>query len=262
MAWIYLQESEASQLPLKTGSDQSPTVKSTNTAKVSSCRECRKGTCPKHQFGTMYEHYPLKNYLESTSSPLGFLVKISQLPGLVKAWKESEAVFFSRSCDLSGKLNLLSFFSKMSPPYEHEDWIRFSQNLPKNGMIVGGLCFRLLPWEPDIEESDGSSWATPNTMDHLPLRSKEALDRQFATTRKGRTKPANLREQIHPECWPTPSARNPPDCRAERKRKSPQLESVANISQSTNGKMLSPMFVELLMGYPIDWTELKPLETQ
>lgn len=52
-------------------------------------------------------------------------------------------------------------------------------------------------------------WATPNTMDYLPQRSSEALLRQAATTRKGRTRPANLREQVNPDTlmlWPTPSA--------------------------------------------------------
>ena len=44
------------------------------------------------------------------------------------------------------------------------------------------------PTEPQL-------WATPNTMDHLPQRSPEALIRQATTTRKGRTRPANLREQ-------------------------------------------------------------------
>ena len=58
------------------------------------------------------------------------------------------------------------------------------------------------PTEPQL-------WATPNTMDHLPQRSPEALIRQATTTRKGRTRPANLREQVCPETvqmWPTPTA--------------------------------------------------------
>ena len=48
--------------------------------------------------------------------------------------------------------------------------------------------------------SDGSSlgWSTPNTMDYLPQRSEEALKRQAQTARKGRTRPANLREQVNP----------------------------------------------------------------
>ena len=54
-----------------------------------------------------------------------------------------------------------------------------------------------------IRESGSLSWATPNTMDHMDQRSPEALQRQFETSRKGRTQPANLREQVHPQNWPT-----------------------------------------------------------
>jgi len=63
-----------------------------------------------------------------------------------------------------------------------------------------------------IRESASTSWATPNTMDYLPQRSEEALIRQATTTRKGRARPANLREQVNPTAvqiyqqpmkWPT-----------------------------------------------------------
>src|SRR5690606_4617522 len=60
----------------------------------------------------------------------------------------------------------------------------------------GRLLFRLLPSVPRTEGTGSSLWATPNTMDHLPQRSEEALIRQANTARKGRTKPANLREQV------------------------------------------------------------------
>tara|TARA_R110002020_G_scaffold15801_2_gene56379 strand:- start:3073 stop:4149 length:1077 start_codon:yes stop_codon:yes gene_type:complete len=40
------------------------------------------------------------------------------------------------------------------------------------------------------------AWATPNTMDHLPPRSEEALKKQAQGPRKGRTRPGNLREQV------------------------------------------------------------------
>lgn len=54
-------------------------------------------------------------------------------------------------------------------------------------------------------------WATPNTMDYLPQRSPAALLKQATTARKGRTRPANLREQVDPETmrlWPTPTTPN------------------------------------------------------
>ena len=75
---------------------------------------------------------------------------------------------------------------------------------------------------PRTKEIDSSmsqkGWATPNTMDHMALRSDEALLRQETTIRKGRTFPNNLREQVDPRsqeiyatgkipaAWPTPSA--------------------------------------------------------
>ena len=51
-------------------------------------------------------------------------------------------------------------------------------------------------------------WATPNTPDYMAQRSPEALKRQFETTRKGRSAPANLREQVFPQNWPTASTRD------------------------------------------------------
>lgn len=60
-------------------------------------------------------------------------------------------------------------------------------------------------------ENESHLWATPNTMDHLPVRSPEALLRQATGSRKGRTMPANLREQVDEETmrlWPTPAARD------------------------------------------------------
>lgn len=84
----------------------------------------------------------------------------------------------------------------------------------------GRLLFQLLPLTHPTDGIEfGSSeeiWATPNTMDHLPQRSEEALKKQATTARKGRKKPANLREQVNPDTvkawkeaqqiWKTPVA--------------------------------------------------------
>lgn len=70
-------------------------------------------------------------------------------------------------------------------------------------------------------------WATPNTMDHLPPRSYEAMKRQATHGgRKNRKRPGNLREQLNPlmckayedarresnqKLWPTPTTARPHD---------------------------------------------------
>jgi hypothetical protein len=56
--------------------------------------------------------------------------------------------------------------------------------------------------------------------------------------------------------WPTPTAHNAKETNApsEAKRNEPTLASRV-------GGKLNPTWVEWLMGFPLEWTDLKPLET-
>ncbi len=144
------------------------------------------------------------------------------------------------------------------------------------------LLFQLVPSTPHIEGIESGSsqeemlWATPNTMDHLPQRSPEALHRLATTHRKGRTRPSNLREQVDQATsimWPTPSAtpRGPhtgaiagqvaPDGKSRVSAKGTKwgatLETAVIIQEGTQiSGQLNPMWVEWLMGFPIGWTDL------
>lgn len=52
-------------------------------------------------------------------------------------------------------------------------------------------------------------YATPTTMDSLPPKSATALAREATVARPGRSKPANLRDQIcNEKNWPTPQSRD------------------------------------------------------
>src|SRR5690606_24176677 len=118
--------------------------------------------------------------------------------------------------------------------------------------------FPLRIWEPLIKGKGGSCLRipTPNTMDHLPPKSKIAMEKQFSGVRKGRSAPSNLREWIHPQLWPTHSTRDVtmPSSKWNQRSLSKELQK--------DGGKLNPQWVEWLMGYPIGWTELKPLEIQ
>ena len=96
----------------------------------------------------------------------------------------------------------------------------------------GHFLFQLALSEPDTDDTGSRLWATPNTMDYLPQRSLEALKRQAEGSRKGRKRPANLREQVNPETvmmWPTPKASLRGDCPSERNRKSPDLAAAVKM---------------------------------
>ena len=120
--------------------------------------------------------------------------------------------------------------------------------------------------DPDRSNNlnDYALWATPNTMDTLPPRSQEAKDRQFNTSRKGRTAPANLREQVLPSMWPTASSRDHKGGyiggRIRKGKISMDTLDVAaqaacggsNALTEKQGQ-LNPAFVCWLMGYPTVW---------
>lgn len=61
------------------------------------------------------------------------------------------------------------------------------------------FVYRLVASARTTSDTESQLWATPNTMDHLPQRPPEALERQAKSTRKGRKKVSNLREQVNPE---------------------------------------------------------------
>ena len=102
---------------------------------------------------------------------------------------------------------------------------------------------------PHTKGKGSSSWHTPNTMDSLPPRSEEALRKQARGSRKGRTKPATLREQVNP--------------RAVEIYKEESNGSQGRTKPSTNGKhqeqFLNPSWAEQLMGMKRGWTQL-PIE--
>lgn len=158
-----------------------------------------------------------------------------------------------------------------------------------------------------------NGWATPNTMDGLPPKSPEALNREMTIARPGRSKPSNLRDQVsnmqnwvtptsmdaNPRSvknaelyetgsgsmrrknengttsniglanqvknWPTPASR---DWKGGRKLDTLE-ESGRNENNSLPDKVnakngdtgaLNPDWVERLMGWPIGWSNIEPID--
>lgn len=130
----------------------------------------------------------------------------------------------------------------------------------------GCWYYQLAASTPRTEDIASQLWATPNTMDYLPQRSPEALRRQAQTSRKGRKRPANLREQVCAETvrlWPTPRAA---DCSgtgaagsksAEHDLERQNLKGVVMYTPGAEpGEQLNPDWVEWLMGFPPGWTRV------
>ena len=167
--------------------------------------------------------------------------------------------------------------------------------LPRWGMTVDGLLWEQPMLEPitrGTESGLSEKWATPTTMDKLPPKSQQALLKEATQARPGRSKPANLRDQVsNMQNWPSPNARDWKDSGSSQgNRKSPNLGTMvhwptprtagmcggtgswellnknttkeeARLMGAGNGGKLNPTWVEWLMGWPLGWTDLKPLAT-
>ncbi len=157
--------------------------------------------------------------------------KTSAVQELEKAWKESEADFFSRSYAWPKKSNPRSYSLRTYLPLAAEGDFKSLEKLPNWGMIVGGVLYPLRALEQCTKEKDGSSWQNRKT-------------KMIATPR------ASVGLTIVQPC---PSAR-------EGKHGEKTVESIGRLNPELIGKKLCPMFVESLMGYPTMWTGLKPLE--
>jgi len=180
------------------------------------------------------------------------------------------------------------------------DLEQFLEIFPKSGMTVNGLLWELPMLEQTIRGTESGSWqnkwATPTTMDTLPPKSAQALHKEATQARLGRSKPANLRDQVSNmdkwptpqsrdykgssgrslkgmemdlptkvKMWPTPVTRDYKDTgtkesmtRALNKRDSPGLALMVG---AATGGQLNPTWVEWLMGWPLGWTDLRPLVT-
>lgn len=235
----------------------------------------------------------LKIYQESTYSQEDSLVKTSAM--LEKELASRGVVLHSGNitCEPLAKYDHDSQSLKMLKHLGEKDLKLSSPILPRSGMMLNGIVYRLPPLVRLTVATGYSSFATPTTMDFLPPKSETALLREATITRKNRSKPANLRDQVsNMQNWPTPTVSDvfthklkssqikegsrhsltlgkavqmfpTPAVRDYKDNASPsEFKRHTPSTASMVGGALNPNWVEWLMGFPIGFTELNDLETQ
>jgi hypothetical protein len=116
------------------------------------------------------------------------------------------------------------------------------QILPRSGMTRGGLLWERPMSERRTNATEFGSWPTPTVCGNY--------------NRKGLSPTSGDGLATAVMKWPTPTAHNAKEggFQSEHQRNTPTLAAQA-------GGSLNPMWVEWLMGWPLGWTDLKPLET-
>lgn len=235
-------------MPLNHGRAQSHIANLTDTRRLFLCPECGMLSLIKLQSGTTCELcQPETLWPELTSSPLDFRVRIFHLLAAARAWKESEAVYFSKLSDWLMNYDLVSFSWKMSQLSLHEDLEPSLDDFPSSGMTVAGRLFQPRSLEPVICDDDGSCLPTPMAAPCGSNRSMNSKNRRFGLSQ------LSAKGMI-----PTPLAR---DSKGMMGRAALERRNSPNLPDTIGGP-LNPQFVEEIMGYDLDATALGVLETQ
>ena len=172
------------------------------------------------------------------------------------------------------------------------------ETFPRWGMTQGGLLWELTMSEPHTDASASGYWRTPDTGAGGEISAEKAADFTAGKTRaSGSVIQIRLCDQVrHPQLWPTPTVCGnnnrkgltktsgdglatavltypTPKCQDARavlfdRRKGNLGEVIhgrylngGNTTPQTQTARLNPDWVEWLMGWPIGWTDLKPLAT-
>jgi hypothetical protein len=157
------------------------------------------------------------------------------------------------------------------------------QTLPRWGMTVDGVLLERQTVALRTNGTESGLWRTPQAQDGMRgvYKTKEAIDAHLNRghqlglanqvahrhlwptptvcgnyNRKGLSKTSGDGLATAVQRWPTPTAHMAKETNApsEALRNEPSLTSLV-------GGTLNPTWVEWLMGWPLGWTDLKPLET-
>ena len=131
---------------------------------------------------------------------------------------------------------------------------------PRSGMTVNGQCWELPMLEPTINETGyglkRSIWPTPNCVGYRSDGELTILARTLTDYDEFKQMSHRASQNKRKKHWPTPTAHNAKKTNSpsEAQRNTPTLAAQV-------GGHLNPTWTEWLMGWPLGWTDLKPLET-
>jgi hypothetical protein len=224
----------------------------------------------------------------------GFLAKTSAQPEREQALTELEADCGKKWRGLLVKWDQDMFSSKTVLCSEQEDSTLFSKTLPKWGMMLDGECWEQLTpvrltkeTECGLEPNGETFFHTPNTggldggsnsrralkkrMESLwptpcvQMSQRKTTNGENRSIKTGQKFGLSLAQEA--KMWPTPTKSDhkgsgPTMMRSDGKMRGDRLDYATerNLDGTPTGGQLNPTWVEWLMGWPLGWTDLKPLE--
>lgn len=265
MSWLYSQAlvAEYSAENFSDG-EQCALWNGTHTQQASWLSAKTTGACRLSRSGMTFK--PLTDDLGGdvlTSFLADFPVRISHAPEKGRESKVSEAVCGDTWRESSVKYCRNSSSWKTHRCLWEEDLETSSLTLPRWGMMLDGILWeRTTPERLTSATESGlqQSWPTPRAGKTTDENEETWMVRHKAG--KVATPPLSLAVKM----WATPCASDNRDrgnlgMPAIRRRASMGKQIMLSMSVSDTSGALNPEWVEWLMGWPVGWTDLRPLET-
>lgn len=223
------------------------------------------------RFGMMFSHLMEDHGADVLTWWLaGFPVRTSVLQEKAQALTEPEAECGPTWPGLLAKFDPVSSTWKTVQHSLIEDLEESLATFPRSGMTRNGLLWALPKLAQTTKGTDFGFWPTPVASDTSSRNTKYAQGgtplslavKLWPTptvcgnyNRKGASKTSGDGLATAVRMWPPPTAHNAKETNApsESLRNTPTLAAQA-------GGPLNPDWTEWLMGWPIGWTALKPLE--
>ncbi len=202
---------------------------------------------------------------------VGSPARISALREAAMVWTEKEAAFGLNSLASLARYDRPTSSWRTRQYLLSGEFTEFSGTWPRSGIIRHGECWELSPLAEII--FDTGSGLLPTAVANIDKRKPKpgwTWNGKYWTDANGRKIQSDLRHYV--EMYPTPLAQEHKQMDYQssyrkdgRKLKTFTLTGKVKHLESETGKLpigkLNPDWIEWLMGWPIGWSALKPLET-
>ena len=213
-----------------------------------------------------------------------FRVKTLAAPEKELESKEKEAECGQSSQELLARYDPSTSLWRTAQCSLFEDLEQCLETWPRWGSMQSGACYQQPLLVQTTNERESGYWLTPATV-NIPIRSEESMQKRFAYRKNiGRNGVGAgcLAEQVEwsgmgspvgyvtKKNWPTPTSRDhngayKTGALIRKDGKSREFDALPNavlngMGAETATGQLNPTWVEWLMGWPLGWTDLKPLE--
>ena len=299
MSYIYLAESGAESSAECFSDIPAYVLSRLNlTADKSCCKDSATESCPSSQYGTTCGLSTASRGAEkSTASAEAFPAKTSPARARARVSAEREADYGASSRVLLARFDRATRSWRTPQCSLFGDSDECLETFPRCGMTQGGLLWELMTLERPTDVSASGYWRTPDTCAGGIVSDRELEELANGNWKRpsGSLKQLRLQDQVrHPQLWPTPTVCGnnnrkglsktsgdglatavltypTPKCQDAGavlfdRRKGNLGEVIhgrylngGSATQQTNTARLNPNWVEWLMGWPIGWTDLKPL---